>query len=39
MEENGAFVRLMVNPLNDDSTIESVVKAIKDIHKDFNNSI
>ncbi|WP_313367731.1 nucleotidyl transferase AbiEii/AbiGii toxin family protein [Sphingobacterium mizutaii] len=39
MEENGAFVRLMVNPLNDDSTIESVVKALKDIHKGFNNSI
>ena len=29
----------MVNPLNDDSTIESVVKALKDINKGFNNSI
>ncbi|MBD1429821.1 MULTISPECIES: nucleotidyl transferase AbiEii/AbiGii toxin family protein [Sphingobacterium] len=38
-EENSAFVRLMVNPLNDDSTIESVVKALKDIYKGFNNSI
>ncbi|MGM9978020.1 MAG: nucleotidyl transferase AbiEii/AbiGii toxin family protein [Clostridium sp.] len=38
-EENNAFVRLMVNPLNDDSTIESVVKALKDIYKGFNNSI
>ncbi len=38
-EENSAFVRLMVNPLNDDSTIESVVKVLKDIYKGFNNSI
>ncbi|OYD41773.1 hypothetical protein ACF3OC_17690 [Sphingobacterium cellulitidis] len=37
--ENSAFVRLMVNPSNDDSTIESVVDTLKDIHKGFNNSI
>ena len=37
--ENSAFVRLMVNPSNDDSTIESVVNTLKDIHKGFNNSI
>lgn len=37
--ENSAFVRLMVNPSNDDSNVENVVNTLKDIHKGFNNSI
>lgn len=37
--ENSAFVRLMINPSKDYSAIESVVNALKDMNKGFNNSI
>ena len=37
--ENSAFVRLMINPPKDYSAIESVVNALKDMKKGFNNSI
>jgi hypothetical protein len=37
--ENRAFVRLMINPSKDYSAIESVVNALKEMKKGFNNSI
>ncbi|WP_099370734.1 hypothetical protein [Sphingobacterium sp. 1.A.5] len=37
--EYSAFVRLMINSPKDYSAIESVVNALKDMKKGFNNSI
>lgn len=37
--ENSTFVRLMVQTMNEDSNVESVINILKDIHQGFNDSI